>query len=501
MTTRIRRYRARPRRVGSVPVIAWLVATVGAASIAAQPESTPTDAQLELRQAVQDRFEVVVLFEGLGLSPREGAVDARMIEVGDGSIAVDGRPVSGQELRDVIGDDADVVFRLTYLDATTRAALFQTTDAPPAAVAPQLPDAPAVVSETQPASEDADETVEREPERPARRTTMSDIVRVFGSVTVDTDERVRGDVVVIAGSLSIDGEVTGDVVVVGGSARFGPNAVLRRDVTVVGGSISRSPTAEFRRGVNHVGIGELDFFRDRPGWFAGAPFSWRFSPRLFRVWDLAGTVIRLIFLALIASVIVFVGGGAVERIARRSRAEPVKAGLVGFLAQILLLPLVVAGTFLLLISIIGIPLLVLLPFVAIALLLVMLVGFTGVVHGVGAWFGGRLGRTTPAPYLSVWVGIALLLIPTMASEAMSAAGSVFGFFAVMLALTGVFIEYAAWTTGFGAVLLNRFGSALSPPAPGMAGRPPHIPDPPPAVSDAAPEPPPDVPADRSLDRS
>ena len=501
MTTRIRRYRARPRRVGSVPVIAWLVATVGAASIAAQPESTPTDAQLELRQAVQDRFEVVVLFEGLGLSPREGAVDARMIEVGYGSIAVDGRPVSGQELRDVIGDDADVVFRLTYLDATTRAALFQTTDAPPAAVAPQLPDAPAVVSEPQPASEDADETVEREPERPARRTTMSDIVRVFGSVTVDTDERVRGDVVVIAGSLSIDGEVTGDVVVVGGSARFGPNAVLRRDVTVVGGSISRSPTAEFRRGVNHVGIGELDFFRDRPGWFAGAPFSWRFSPRLFRVWDLAGTVIRLIFLALIASVIVFVGGGAVERIARRSRAEPVKAGLVGFLAQILLLPLVVAGTFLLLISIIGIPLLVLLPFVAIALLLVMLVGFTGVVHGVGAWFGGRLGRTTPAPYLSVWVGIALLLIPTMASEAMSAAGSVFGFFAVMLALTGVFIEYAAWTTGFGAVLLNRFGSALSPPAPGMAGRPPHIPDPPPAVSDAAPEPPPDVPADRSLDRS
>ena len=218
MTTRIRRSRSRPRRVPSVPAIAWLVATVGAASIAAQPESTPTDAQLELRQAVQDRFEVVVLSEGLGLSPREGAVDARMIEVGDGSIAVDGRPVSGQELRDVIGDDADVVFRLTYLDATTRAALFQTTDAPPAAVAPQPPDAPAVVSEPQPASEDADETEEREPERPARRTTMSDIVRVFGSVTVDADERVRGDVVVIAGSLSIDGEVTGDVVVVGGSA-------------------------------------------------------------------------------------------------------------------------------------------------------------------------------------------------------------------------------------------------------------------------------------------
>ncbi len=434
MTTRIWRYRPRRRRVGSVPAIAWLVATVGAASVAAQPESTPTDAQLKLRQAVQDRFEVVVLSEGLGLSPREGAVDARMIEVGDGSIAVDGRPVSGQELRDVIGDDADIVFRLTYLDPTTRAALFQTTDAPRLAVAPQPPDAAAVVSAPQPASEDTDETEEREPERPARRTTMSDIVRLFGSVTVDADERVRGDVIVIAGSLDVDGEVTGDVVVVGGSARFGPNAVLRRDVTVVGGSVSRSPTAEFRRGVNHVGVGELDFFRDRPGWFAGAPFSWRFSPRLFRVWDLAGTVIRLIFLALIASVIVFVGGGAVERIARRSRAEPVKAGLVGFLAQILLLPLVVAGTFLLLIS-------------------------------------------------------------------RSVAGSVFGFFAVMLALTGVFIEYAAWTTGFGAVLLNRFGSALPPPAPGVDGRPPHIPDPPPAVSDAPPEPPPDDPADRSLERS
>ena len=106
----------------------------------------------------------------------------------------------------------------------------------------------------------------------------------------------------------------------------------------------------------------------------------------------------------------------------------------------------------------------------------MLVGFTGVVHGVGAWVGERFGRTGPAPYLTVWGGMAILLIPAMASDAMRAAGNFFTFFAVLFTLTGLLVEYLAWTTGFGAIVLNRFGSA-GPPG-GAPGVPPGVPLPP-----------------------
>ena len=106
---------------------------------------------------------------------------------------------------------------------------------------------------------------------------------------------------------------------------------------------------------------------------------------------------RFILLALLASLIVFVGRGSVERVARRCRAEPVKAGIVGFLAQMLLVPVVLAGIFLLVVSIIGIPFLLLLPFLGLALFVVMLLGFTGVVHGVGAWSGSVSAGTARPP--------------------------------------------------------------------------------------------------------
>ncbi len=115
-------------------------------------------------------------------------------------------------------------------------------------------------------------------------------------MTIEEDERVRGDVVVIGAPARIDGEVSGDVLVV---------------------------------------------------------------------------------VALLASVVVFAGRGSVERIARCARTEPVKSGVVGFLTQVLFVPLLVAGILRLVISIVGIPLLLLLPFVVIAACLVMMVGFIG----------------------------------------------------------------------------------------------------------------------------
>ncbi len=52
-------------------------------------------------------------------------------------------------------------------------------------------------------------------------------------------------------------------------------------------------------------------------------------------------------------------------------------------------------------------------------------------------------------------------------------GGPFGFFAVMLGITGFVVEYVAWTTGMGAVILNRFDGA-SPAGPDVP--PPPVPE-------------------------
>ena len=328
--------------------------------------------------------------------------------------------------------------------------------------------------------EPADEPAPGFPE--PRRTTRGEVVRVGGSVTIGQDERVLGDVVVILGGLDMDGEVTGDIVVVAGSARFGPQAVARGDVAVVGGSLQRASSAMLRGSVTEVGFGSVRGFSDSGLWQVGWPRGNWFGSR-----DLFGTVMRLFILGLLASGFVLVARAPVERIARRALAEPLKAGVVGMVAQMLAVPALVLGILGLVITIVGIPFLLLLPFVVMGAGLIMLVGFSGAVLGAGELARSRMGAPGSAVFASVWAGVALILLPTMAGEAVGMAGGLFGGLGLLLVLAGFLVEYAAWTAGLGALILNRL-SPLSPVPGALAGGPPV-----PLAPPAAPVPPPPAP--------
>lgn len=544
---------SRRRRIGVV-VAAFgtgllALLAVSAAVLAGQAE--PTAEERALAAAVRERFEVDLRSAGLALSSIDEAGNTRVITLGDGVVAVDGVPVSGLELREAFGADADLVLRVTYLGEAARRALFDDGDAveavaapPPAVPAEPLsgpaPDAGETADQPPAAEQSADAaaqaeasaaaegtavaeqpaTVEQPPADPAApaapdvpavpaapaaappapaappranaperpRNTRGEVLRVGGSVTIERDERVLGDVTVILGSLTVDGEVTGDITVIAGSARFGPEAVVHRDVTVVGGSLRRAPSSTLGGAVTQVGLGGVRGYRDSGGWWQiGLPGGGWFGRG-----DLYGTLMRLFILALLASGIVLVARGSVERIARRASAEPLKAGVVGVMAQMLSVPLLVVGILVLVISIIGIPLLLLLPFVAMAVGVVLLVGFSGAVLGAGELVRSRMGAPGSAVYASIWAGAALILLPTMAGEAVGMAGGLFRGLGALLALTGFLLEYAAWTAGLGAFLLNRFSPApLAPPAPGASpsgGLPaaPPPPVPPPAASPVSP---------------
>ena len=208
-------------------------------------------------------------------------------------------------------------------------------------------------------------------------------VRFGGDVVVAENELVTDDVVVFGGTARIDGEVNGDVVVIGGRAELGPRAHVRKELTVIGGALQRDPGAIVDGPVNEIGTGpngvaisgNRDRFRfPRLGGFASMRPLVRF----------AATGLRAVALILIAFVVLLIARQPIERIGARAAAEPMKAGLVGLLLELLIMPTLIVTVIVLVVTIIGIPLLVLVPFALLGLVVVLLVGFTAVAHRVAS---------------------------------------------------------------------------------------------------------------------
>jgi hypothetical protein len=423
---------------------AWLACSVLLApgvGTAAQ-ERTPSSHD-PIRTRVEARYEVIPLRDAIGLRPKAAGSGFRMIEIGDAGISIDGVPVSGRELRDRVGRDADTIIQLSYFDAVRRRAFLGLEESRPAP-APTEPSAAVPPNETP-----------REPSehpRPTRQR-VGDRVRVFGNVTVPRDESVDGQVVAVFGSVRVDGNVSDQVVSVFGSIDLGPDSTVEGDVVAVGGRIHRADGARVRGRVT-----EVNLTRDRVGggvpWWRGpvlfAPFSG--TARLF------GTLFRLFVLGLLGSIAVLVMRQPVERIGHRVGAEPVKMAVVGLLAQLLFLPALILSITILALSIIGIPLLVFIPFMIVALLFVLLGGFTGAAHLLGGWAATRAGLDAEQPYLRVWLGVLLVLTPLLIARLFGIVGGPFRVAAFAVAMLAVLLEYAVWTTGFGAALTTTFDS-------------------------------------------
>jgi hypothetical protein len=172
--------------------------------------------------------------------------------------------------------------------------------------------------------------------------------------------------------------------------------------------------------------------------------------------SLALTASRLAVLAMVAVIVVAFGRNAVERIAARTAAAPVRSGLIGLLAEILFVPVLVLMAVVLAVSIIGIPLLFLLPFAVLLVMLVALVGFVGLAYHVGRWIASRVGWREPGAYGAVAIGVvAIGAVTLLAKLAGLAGGFVIG---APLAGLGYFVEFVAWTIGFGAAILYWYES-------------------------------------------
>jgi hypothetical protein len=417
-----------------------MMLAISAALVHGAAQRLSTDDQRALRERIEQRFDVVPLTGGVALRPKSRMDDVRLIEITD-TIAVNGVPISGSELRQRVGADADPILRLSYLDADARRELFA--DAVPERPARPEPDA-ALEPERSPAPESA---------RRSRRS-HGDRVRVFGDITVAEDESVAGDVVAVMGSVRIDGEVTGQVVAVLGTAEVGPNAIVGGDLVTVGGRLRRAPTAQVRGAVTEVALGgpgvRVHFNPWVDGWSPFSPFGFGPFTRL------VGSTFRFGLLALLACVALVIARRPVEGSALRVADNPVKATLVGLAAWVLFAPLLFATALILAISIVGIPLLLLLPFAVLALLLMALIGFSGTAYAVGQWTRRRFAIGTVPAAVDVCLGILVIMLPLLLGRVVALAGWGFNPIVFLLVAVGLVVEFVAWSSGLGAVLTNAF---------------------------------------------
>jgi hypothetical protein len=434
-----------------VAVLATVADGESAQGTAGQPDA--------LRQQLEQRFDVTSLQNGILLRPLGGDRRFRSIEVNDGAIAIDGAPATGSELRTKLGPDADVVLRLSYLDPDRRRQLLGRQVTPAAAPS---------VERTDDQSPDTDQT-RRQRRRSRDGGAGGDRVRFGGSILVGEGEVVDGDVVSIGGSTRVDGEVRGDAVSIGGGLQLGPHANVQGDAVSVGGSLIRDPGARIDGKVVDIGggwplrPGQWSWTRFPSGGFA--PFGAVFFGAAAGIIALMSTLMRVLVLCLLSSVVLFVGREYVERVGSRAAAEPLKAGAIGLLAQLLFGPLLILTIVVFVITIVGIPLLLLVPFAMLAFGVVLLIGFTAVAYNLGRLANARFAWNHGNAYLTAITGIMLLLSPVLIARVLGLATWILFPVTGTLVFVGLLAEYLAWTVGFGAVALLRFERPPSVPPP------------------------------------
>ena len=437
-------------------VVALLIASVGPTVMARQAQIDEQQ-QRALRTRIEERFDVVPLTDGIALTPKARMRDVRLVVISDGAIAINGVPVTGRELRERIGADAvaEAILRLSYLDADARRALFK-----PAPETPTPPEEPAVELPSPTAAE-----------TPSHRRTTGERVRIFGDVAVPENEAVSGQVVSVIGSVRIEGEVSDQVVAVLGSVHLGPSAVVRGDVVSIGGRVRRAPGAQVRGSVTEVSLGDagIHFHPNWFGWGGPIPFFNGFGevPRLI------GSGFRLLLLMLLTAIVLVLARPTVEASAQRLTDNPIKATVVGVAAQILIPPVLILASIVLAISIIGIPvLLLLMPFVVLFLLVMALIGFSGVAYAIGEWTRRRLGIGSTGGFADVFLGVIVILLPLLIGRLIAVAGWPISGLALILIAGGLALEFLAWTSGFGAVLTNAFSRWQARRANRLAVQPP-----------------------------
>jgi hypothetical protein len=271
-----------------------------------------------------------------------------------------------------------------------------------------------------------------------------DIVAIFGDVNIEGT--VTGQVVVIMGKLEISGTVEGDVVAIMSPVRLAGTAILDGQFVNIGGHLNRDEDARIEGEV--VNLGFLDAIPFCKGGLAG---FWKFM-----------YLLKLISLGMLFLAILLITALVPQRLSVIAAAFPSRWGMA-ILAGILGYCVTIVLGFILICTIIGIPLAIGLFFAA---KVVKWIGLAAMFFLVGHTLGRNLFKRDLSHIAAVLGGFAVYALISL----VPIFGGMFSFVMGVLAL--------------GISILTRFGSEegwgksrpLAPPVPpppaAQAGPPP-----------------------------
>jgi hypothetical protein len=269
----------------------------------------------------------------------------------------------------------------------------------------------------------------------------------------------------VGGSATIDGRLEEDLVVIGGQVRIGPTAQLRADVVSIGGEVQVADGAEVSGEIHDISVlwPEIRFaLRD---WMWGLDRGW------WAAFMLAGTVVRFALIMVATCLLALVAPRWIRRVRERVTDAPLASGFVGLASEMLVAPLFAIIVVGLVLTLVGIPLLVLVPFAVLAFLITWLAGFASVAAHVGGRLRSRTGLATDSTVIDVAWGVMLLFLLTFVSNLLAFGPWFFSPLSTAFGLAGFVIEYLAWTVGLGAALLaplQRRWQVGPPPVPSAA---------------------------------
>ncbi len=274
-------------------------------------------------------------------------------------------------------------------------------------------------------------------------------LRVLRDYTLPAGDVTSEAIVVIGGEARIDGEARDDVTVVGGTLRIGPSGVVGGRVTAVGAETVIAPNARVRGPVDRVSMAW-------PSLAIGLPAA--------PDWTAVGvtlTGVRLLLSLMAALALAVLAPGWIRTIAERPVGV---SGLIGLATEVAFVPVTAIVTGALVVSIVGIPLLGVMPFLLLLGVVVWTAGFAGLAARIG---GLRAedddSRLTPAGRLLR--GYAVIVSVTVAGHLLALGPAWLDSTAGLVRATGLIVEYSAWTVGLGAGLASLFVSRRVPSLP------------------------------------
>ena len=284
-------------------------------------------------------------------------------------------------------------------------------------------------------------------------------LRVFRSYDLPEGVTVREPIVVLGGTATIDGRAEDDVTVVGGILRVGPKAVVLGNIVTVGGEAIIDPAATIEGRVENTTVVGPDVD------FGGSWHPWRLPPGFWAAAALSVTLVRLGLTLVIALAFAVAAPRWLRTVADRTAEGPGTVAAVGLLSELMIVPAILMLVIALVMSIVGIPLLLVLPFAIAGGAVVWTAGLAAVAGLLGAKLRGTRSGESSRPVLDVAVGLLAISFMTVLAHLVAFGPPWLMPVSAMLGATGLLVEYAAWTVGLGAVLLTLWnnGPQTAPP--------------------------------------